>query len=67
MRRCAGVGFEQHRLAQRIFVPVRELLEQKRLLLKDGTIVGATIIEALPRPRTATLVRTIRLASPPPR
>ena len=37
---------EQHRLTEQIFGLVRGLLEQKRLLLKSGTIVDATIIEA---------------------
>jgi len=39
---------EQHQLTPRIFGLVRGLLEQKRLLLKSGTIVDATIIEAPP-------------------
>ena len=39
---------EQHRLTEQIFGMVRALLEQKRLLLKSGTIVDATIIEAPP-------------------
>jgi IS5 family transposase len=39
---------EQHGLTERIFALVRGLLEQKRLLLKSGTIVDATIIEAPP-------------------
>jgi IS5 family transposase len=37
---------EQHQLTQAIFAEVRSLLEEKRLLLKSGTIVDATIIEA---------------------
>jgi transposase, IS5 family len=37
---------EQHQLSQKIFAQVRTLLEDKRLLLKSGTIVDATIIEA---------------------
>src|SRR5215469_1099877 len=37
---------EQHQLSQRIFAQIRSLLEDKRLLLKSGTIVDATIIEA---------------------
>lgn len=37
---------EQHKLSQRIFGQIRTLLEDKRLLLKSGTIVDATIIEA---------------------
>jgi len=39
---------EKHCLTQAIFAQVRTLLEQKRLLLKSGTIVDATIIEAPP-------------------
>jgi transposase, IS5 family len=39
---------ERHQLTQQIFNLVRGLLEQKRLLLKSGTIVDATIIEAPP-------------------
>jgi len=37
---------EQHRLTERIFTAVRRLLEERRLLLKAGTIVDATIINA---------------------
>jgi transposase, IS5 family len=39
---------EKHCLTQAIFGQIRTLLEQKRLLLKSGTIVDATIIEAPP-------------------
>jgi len=39
---------EQHQLTERIFAEIRSLLEQKRLLLKSGTIVDATIIAAPP-------------------
>jgi IS5 family transposase len=39
---------EKHYLTQAIFAQIRTLLEQKRLLLKSGTIVDATIIEAPP-------------------
>ncbi|MGH8570277.1 MAG: IS5 family transposase [Gammaproteobacteria bacterium] len=39
---------EQHRLTEAIFGAVRGLLEQRRLLLKSGTIVDATLIEAPP-------------------
>jgi len=39
---------EKHYLTQAIFSQIRTLLEQKRLLLKSGTIVDATIIEAPP-------------------
>lgn len=37
---------ERHGLTERIFAEVRELLEERRLLLKSGTIVDATIISA---------------------
>jgi IS5 family transposase len=39
---------EQHQLTEKIFGLVRGLLESKRLLLKSGTIVDATIIDAPP-------------------
>ena len=39
---------EQHQLTERIFAEIRTLLEEKRLLLKSGTIVDATIIAAPP-------------------
>jgi IS5 family transposase len=39
---------EQHKLTEQIFGLVRELLESKRLMLKSGTIVDATIIDAPP-------------------
>jgi IS5 family transposase len=44
---------EKHYLTQAIFSQVRTLLEQKRLLLKSGTIVDATIIEAPPSTKNA--------------
>lgn len=37
---------ERHQLTAQIFEVIRELLEAKRLLLKSGTIVDATIIAA---------------------
>ena len=37
---------EGHGLTEAVFIEVRELLEEKRLLLKAGTIVDATIIAA---------------------
>ena len=37
---------EEHKLTEAIFAEVRSLLEEKRLLLKSGTIVDATIIAA---------------------
>jgi IS5 family transposase len=39
---------EQRQLTERIFAEIRSLLEEKRLLLKSGTIVDATIIAAPP-------------------
>jgi len=44
---------EKHYLTQAIFGQIRSLLEQKRLLLKSGTIVDATIIEAPPSTKNA--------------
>lgn len=37
---------EKHKLTEAIFAEVRGLLEEKKLLLKSGTIVDATIINA---------------------
>lgn len=48
---------EKHRLTEAIFAEVRSLLEQKRLLLKSGTIVDATIIEAPPSTKNAEKAR----------
>lgn len=45
---------EQHRLTEAIFVAVRELLEERRLLLRAGTIVDATIIAAPSSTKNAT-------------
>lgn len=39
---------EEHRLTEAMFVEVNALLEERGLLLKAGTIVDATIIEAPP-------------------
>lgn len=39
---------EQHQLTQAIFEAVRDLLEERRLLLRSGTIVDATLIAAPP-------------------
>jgi IS5 family transposase len=44
---------EEHRLTEGIFAEVRSLLEEKRLLLKSGTIVDATIIAAPPSTKNA--------------
>jgi len=48
---------EQHRLSEAIFAEVRGLLEERRLLLKSGTIVDATIIAAPPSTRNAEKAR----------
>ena len=48
---------EQHRLTEQIFGLVRGLLESKRLLLKSGTIVDATIIEAPPSTKNEAKAR----------
>ena len=39
---------EKHQLTEKLFAEVRQLLEEKKLLLKSGTIVDATIIAAPP-------------------
>lgn len=44
---------EEHRLTEAVFAEVRSLLEEKRLLLKSGTIVDATIIAAPPSTKNA--------------
>src|SRR5579864_9037582 len=48
---------EQHGLTEKIFALVRGLLEQKRLLLKSGTIVDATIIDAPPSTKNEAQAR----------
>lgn len=48
---------EKHQLTERIFGLVRGLLEEKRLLLKSGTIVDATIIEAPPSTKNEAKAR----------
>ncbi len=52
---------EKHYLTQAIFAQVRTLLEQKRLLLKSGTIVDATIIEAPPSTKNADQARDLEM------
>jgi IS5 family transposase len=44
---------EKHHLTEAIFAQIRTLLEHKRLLLKSGTIVDATIIAAPPSTKNA--------------
>jgi IS5 family transposase len=48
---------EQHRLTAALFSEVRQLLEDKKLLLKSGTIVDATIIAAPPSTKNAAQQR----------
>jgi IS5 family transposase len=48
---------EEHKLTEAIFAEVRALLEEKRLLLKSGTIVDATIIAAPPSTKNAEKAR----------
>jgi len=48
---------EQHRLTATIFDAVRDLLEERRLLLRSGTIVDATIIAAPSSTKNATATR----------
>lgn len=48
---------ERHRLTEAIFAEVRSLLEERRLLLKSGTIVDATIIAAPPSTKNAAGAR----------
>ena len=44
---------EKHKLTEAMFAQVRQLLEQKGLLLKSGTIVDATIVAAPPSTKNA--------------
>jgi transposase, IS5 family len=44
---------EKHQLTEAMFAQVRQLLEQKGLLLKSGTIVDATIVAAPPSTKNA--------------
>lgn len=48
---------EQRQLTEALFAEVRTLLEEKRLLLKSGTIVDATIIAAPPSTKNAGRAR----------
>jgi len=51
---------EKHKLAEQILATVNELLTRKGLLLKAGTVVDATLIAALHRPRTKATQETPR-------
>jgi hypothetical protein len=46
--------------ARAVFIEIGSLLEEKGLLLKQGTIVGATIIAARVRRRTRRRAATLR-------
>ncbi len=48
---------EKHQLTEKLFAEVRQLLEEKKLLLKSGTIVDATIIAAPPSTKNAAQAR----------
>ena len=48
---------ERHQLTEQIFAAVRQLLQDKKLLLKSGTIVDATIISAPSSTKNATKSR----------
>jgi IS5 family transposase len=48
---------EKHQLTAQIFAQIRTLLEEKRLLLRSGTIVDATIIAAPPSTKNAAEAR----------
>jgi IS5 family transposase len=48
---------EEHNLTQAIFEEVRSLLEEKRLLLRQGMIADATIIEAPSSTQNSTQTR----------
>jgi IS5 family transposase len=48
---------EKHQLTEQLFAEVRQLLEEKKLLLKSGTIVDATIIAAPPSTKNAAQAR----------
>jgi IS5 family transposase len=48
---------ERHALTERIFAEVRTLLDERRLLLRSGTIVDATIIDAPPSTKNEAKAR----------
>lgn len=54
---------ERHNLAQAIFADVRALLEERKLLLKTGTIVDATIISAPASTKNADHARDPEMGS----
>ncbi len=57
-RSCTfAICWRTHQLTEQIFAEVRTLLEEKKLLLKSGTIVDATIISAPSSTKNATKSR----------
>jgi len=48
---------EKHQLTVKLFAEVRKLREEKKLLLKSGTIVDATLIAAPPSSKNAAQER----------
>ena len=48
---------EEHQLTERMFQEVRQLLDERQLLMKSGTIVDATIIAAPPSTKNAAQSR----------
>jgi len=54
---------ERHSLTERLFAEVRALLEERRLLLKAGTIVDATIINAPSSTKNANRMRDPEMRS----
>lgn len=58
---------ERHQLTEAMFSAVRTLLEERQLLLKAGTIVDATIIEAPPSTKNAAQEPAIRRCTRPRR
>jgi IS5 family transposase len=48
---------EKHRLSERVFEEIKDLLSERRLLLRAGTIVDATIIAAPSSTKNATGTR----------
>ncbi len=56
---------EQHGLTQAIFKEVQNLLEERRLLLRAGTIVDATIIAAPSSTKNASASRDPEMKQTP--
>jgi transposase, IS5 family len=58
---------EQHALTQAIFEEIQGLLEERRLLLRSGTIVDATIIAAPSSTKNASATRDPEMKADPQR